>query len=96
MVSPCSRGGVKVSLVELEVPTWNLRAATSKLGTRQELETGLEGSDVESDVLILQTCALESLLCTGDFQTPSLGLRHEPRVTASPALGESDVERPMF
>ena len=59
-----------------------------KAWVRQELETwgaGLGGSDVGGDVLIFPTYALESLLCTGGFLTPSLGLRHEPRVTVSPA-----------
>ena len=59
-----------------------------KAGIRQELETwgaGLGGSDVGDDVLVFPTYALESLLSIGDFLAPSLGLRHEPRFTASPA-----------
>ena len=58
-----------------------------KAGIRQELETwgaGLGRSDVEGDVMIFPTYALESLLSTGGFLTPSLGLRHKPRVTTSP------------
>ena len=57
-------------------------------GVRQELETwgaGLRGSHVEGDVLVFPTYVLESLLSIGGFLTPSLGLRHEPRVTASSA-----------
>ena len=45
-------------LAESELESQRLEAG----GTRQELETwvpGLEGSDVEDDVLILPTCALE-------------------------------------
>ena len=44
-------------------------------------------------MLILPTYGLESLLRIGDSLTPSLGLLLEPRVTASPALEESDEER---
>ena len=33
----------------------------------------------------LSNLCMESLLCIGEFLTPSLGLRHEPRVTASTA-----------
>ena len=59
-----------------------------KAGVCKELETwgaGLGGSDVGDDVLVFTTYALKSLLSIGDFLTPSLGLRHKPRVTASPA-----------
>ena len=65
------------ALMETITQSRNLRACATKLGSLQKLETwesGLEGSDV----LITQTCALENLLCTGDFLTRSLGLLHEP------------------
>ena len=51
-------GGVKVILAESKLESRRLEAG----GTRRELETwvpGLEGSDVDGDVLILSTCALE-------------------------------------
>ena len=66
-----------------------VKSRRHKAGVNQELETwgaGLGGSDVGGDVLVFPTYALESLLCTGGFLTPSIGLRHEPRATASPPV----------